>query len=155
MPRVEVVPARPEHLAPIAQAMREADRAEVWAAAMLRPGEALALSLAASPLAWAGLVDGRPACLFGASAAAPGSDHGVPWLLGTDAVEGNAVAFLRRNRPYVEAMQDRFGILSNHVDARNTASIRWLGWLGFILGDAVPLGPFALPFHPFWRTRHG
>lgn len=154
MPRVEVVPARPEHVPPIARDMRAADRAEIWATALLQPAEGLALSLATSPLAWTGLVDGRPACMFGAGAAPGTSNHGVPWLLGTDRIERHQVAFLRRNRAYVEAMQERFSILSNRVDARNADSIRWLLWLGFTLGAAVPHGPFALPFHPFWRMRH-
>ena len=155
MPPVEVVPARPEHLAPIARAMRASDRAEVWAAAMLGPGQGLALSLAASPLAWTGVMGGQPACMFGACAVPADPNHGVPWLLGTDAIDHNAVAFLRHTRATITVMQERFPFLSNHVDARNATSVRWLRWLGFTLGDPVPLGPFALPFHPFWRIRHG
>jgi hypothetical protein len=92
--------------------------------------------------------------MFGACAVAEADNHGVPWLLGTGAIDRNRMAFLRRNRAYVAVMLDRFAFLSNHVDARNAESIGWLRWLGFTLGDAVPRGPFALPFHPFWRTRH-
>ncbi len=151
MPRIEVVPALPAHLAPIAAAMRRADRREVWAAARASPTEALTVSLAASKLAWSGTVDGRPVCMFGAANPAVPGQPGLPWLLGTDDIDRHALAFLRRNRPMVAAMLAGFGSLANCVDARNTASIRWLGWLGFTIESAIPFGPFGLPFHPFHK----
>jgi len=149
MARIDVVAAAAGHVAPIAARMRHADREEAWAAARLEPEAALRLSLAASPLAWTGRVDGRPECMFGVGAG------GIPWLLGSDAVERYATGFLRRNRPYVTRMLETFGHLSNWVDARNTASIRWLRWLGFTIEAPRPFGPSNLPFHPFWMTRIG
>ncbi len=152
MARVEVAAARLEHIAPVAAGMRAADRDEAWAASLTIPDEALRRSLAVSRLAWAGLEDGRPFCLFGA-AASPWPRIGVPWLLGTDGVERNATAFLRRNRPLIARMLAEFEILRNAVDARNTVSIRWLIRLGFTLHPARPLGPLGLSFHPFEMRR--
>jgi len=149
MPRVEVVAAEPGHIPPIAAAMRQADRDEVWAAAAAAPEEALRRSLAQSPLAWTGLVDGMPVCMFGAAASSVLAGHACPWLLATDAVEGHAIAFLRRNRRHVRLMLQAFGRLSNRVDARNALALRWLGWLGFSVGPPEPFGPLAMPFHPF------
>ncbi len=45
-----------------------------------------------------------------------------------------------------------YRVLRNHVDARNSQAIRWLGWLGFTLKPAVPYGVARLPFHPFERS---
>jgi len=152
-PRIEVVPAIAGHIAPIAAHMRQADRDEVWASSLNEPETALSASLAASPLAWTGLVDGIPVCMFGAAAAAMLASRGCPWLLGTAAVEDHAVAFLRRNRAQVRLMLEVFGTLANHVDSRNTVSRRWLEWLGFTIHPAKPYGPLGLPFHPFCLGR--
>jgi hypothetical protein len=149
VPIIAVVAALPEHTAPVAAALRAADVAEVWATARLSPEDAVRRSLAASPLAWAGLVDERPVCLFGAGCWSLLGEVGVPWLLGTAEIERHAAAFLRRNRAYVARMRQTFPVLRNHVDARNRVSIRWLRWLGFTIAPAQPYGPFGLPFHPF------
>ncbi len=152
MLQVEVEVATPAHVLALARHLRDADRAEIWAAAGVEPAEALDRSLAASPLAWTALMDGTPACMFGVGKGGP--DWGRPWMLGTDLVERHASAFLRRCHGRVAAMQDSYPLLINHVDARNATSLRWLGWLGFTIGTAAPWGVFGLPFHPFWRRRH-
>lgn len=146
---IDVIPATVEHARALAPRMRAADAAEVWASGRLTPLEALERSLALSPLAWAGTVDGEPACVFGAASTSLLGGDGVPWLLGSDAIERHQRAFLRRNREYVRQMQAAFPTLRNMVDARNATSIRWLRWLGFTIEPAVPFGPFGLPFHPF------
>lgn len=149
MSAIDVIPATVEHARALAPHMRVADAAEVWASGRLSPLEALERSLALSPLAWTGRVDGEPACLFGAASASLLGGDGVPWLLGSDLIEQYQSAFLRRNRGYIRQMQAVFPVLRNMVDARNEVSIRWLRWLGFTIEPAVPFGPFGLPFHPF------
>jgi hypothetical protein len=154
MARVDIqwVPAERAHIRHIASNMRPADCAEAWATALLSPQAALEQSLAVSVQAWTGLADGVPYCMFGvATSASP--DVGVPWLLGTADLERNAIAFLRRNHGFVDAMLERFPRLINHVDARNRTSIRWLQWIGFTIGRPQPYGPFAMPFHPFELRR--
>ena len=148
-PCIAVVAATAEHIAPVAARMRQADRDEVWASSLSRPEAALRMSLAASPLAWTGLVDGVPVCMFGAAASTMLASQGCPWLLGTDEVERHAIAFLRRNRAQVGLMLKVFGTLANRVDSRNTQSVRWLEWLGFTIHPAEPFGPLGLPFHRF------
>ncbi|MDA8231570.1 MAG: hypothetical protein M0006_09550 [Magnetospirillum sp.] len=150
---VEVIPATAAHAAAIAPILRAADREEVRAACGLAPEEALRLSLATSPLAWTGMAAGSPVCLFGAASPGLLGGPGRPWLLATDALVRHSAAFLRRNRAYVAAMLDEFGHLANHVDARNSVSVRWLRWLGFTLEPARPFGPYGLPFHPFHMRR--
>ena len=47
-----------------------------------------------------------------------------------------------------------YRLLQNHVDARNTEAVRWLGWLGFEMDPALPFGPDQLPFHRFhWEVE--
>ncbi len=150
MEKYEIIAARPCHIAPVAERMRAADRAEVWASAHLSPGDALRISLQDSILSWTGLVDGNPVCLFGVAPASLLSGTGIPWLLATDAIEAHARAFLRRNKVMLGHMQARFSRLENWVDTRNMVSRRWLNWLGFHCEEAVPHGVSGLLFHRFW-----
>lgn len=153
MSAIDVIPATVDHARALAPRMRAADRDEVWASGGFGPLAALERSLALSPLAWTGTVDGVPACMFGAASASLLGGEGVPWLLGSDLIERHQRAFLRRNREYVRQMQAAFPVLRNMVDARNMTSIRWLRWLGFTIGPAVRWGTAGLPFHPFWMIR--
>lgn len=149
---IEIVPATDAHAVELAPRMRAADIREIEAAIGLEALEALRLSLLRSTEAWAGMVDGEVACVFGVGPLSLLGGEGCPWLLGSDLVERNAIAFARRNRAMVARWLCTYRVLRNHVDARNSQAIRWLGWLGFTLKPAVPYGVRRLPFHPFERS---
>lgn len=153
--REEIVPATMEHAVILAERMRQADKDEVLAQSGAHPAFALGASLAVSEVAWTGLVDGEIVAMWGVGRSDELDDTvGVPWLLGTDLVEKHARRFLIHSRPLLEQVQERFPVLENHVDARNTVAIRWLRWLGFDIFATVPYGPYKLPFHPFRRVRN-
>ena len=146
-------PAHEGHVAILAPRVREADRREIWAASHRDPEHALAHGLRLSDRAWAGYGDGRLACLFGVGPASLLGRVGVPWLIGSDDLVRHQTAFLRRSRPVLATLFDGYDVLTNFVDARNEASIRWLGWLGFRFGDPAPFGPDRLPFYRFELKR--
>jgi len=150
---ISIVPATLDHAAHMAPRMRIADCVEVWASDRLLPLQALRTSLRRTPKAWAGLVDGRPECIFGVSPLAVLGECGVPWMLGSEDLPDYAVPFLRRNRAYIASIIQDYRELSNYVDARNSMSIRWLKWLGFAIMPTETYGPFGLPFHKFVMTR--
>lgn len=151
MVEISVGPADRAALAYIAEHMREADRAEVWATGHRAPIQALERAAKMSSRVWVGTADGLPGAAWGVAPANLLGDTGVPWLLGTGLIERHAVAFLRGCDDALREMQQGFTVLRNLVDARNYASIRWLRWLGFTIEAPIPHGPDRLPFHPFWR----
>lgn len=148
-PEIEVVPAEQWHIDVVAKNMREADCLELWAASFSKPKKSLEAAFRLSKKCWTGLVDGEPACMFGVSRGTILSHVGAPWLLGTDLIEKNQLAFLRRNKLYMSEMTEGFDTLINYVDARNTKAIRWLKWLGFEFDEAEPRGVLNMPFHKF------
>ncbi|HJU38190.1 MAG TPA: hypothetical protein VJ724_01360 [Tahibacter sp.] len=150
---VVVVPATAEHAAAVAAQAREADIAELWAVAHVTPAEAIRQGLALSGDARAALFDGVPACVFGVSTIAEFPGRAVPWMVGTAALERHQSAFLRRCRPVVLDWASRYDLLVNWVDARNLTAIRWLQWLGFVIGDPMPYGVDGLSFRPFEMRR--
>jgi len=148
--KISVIAATQDHAALLAPRLRAQDVAEISASTLLSPQDALAASLACSPMAWTGMVDDEPVCMFGVAATSWIAAEGAPWMLGSDALLQHQKAFLRRNRAYVALMRQMFSSLRNHVDTRNHVSIRWLHWLGFTLGPPEPYGPHGQSFHPFW-----
>lgn len=147
--RARVVPAAVDHIAPVAAAMRQADRDEVWATSHSTPERALARGVANSTRVWVGLVDGEPACLFGVAPRSIVLGEGTPWLLGTEATVRYQRAFLAASRVCVDAMLAVYPRLVNYVDDRNEASKRWLLWLGFTLDEPAPYGVDGLMFRRF------
>lgn len=117
--------------------MRPADREEVWAAGRKTPAGALVYSMRKSSHAWTALIDGRPEVMFGVGDVNVLAGIGAPWLLGTDAIETHAVAFIRYSVEFRGQLLSRYQILRNYVDERNTVAVRWLQWVGFTLLDRV------------------
>ena len=153
MTQVSYHPPEPSDIAHIAAHMRPADIAEMQATLPVGVHEGLDRAVRMSHEACVARVDGVPACIFGLGVGSYLTGVMRPWLLGTDAVEANGRIFLRSNRVVVNDWAGRFD-LENWVDARHTVSLRWLRWLGFEVHDAVPLGPYKLPFHRFEMRRH-
>ena len=146
----EIVPATYEHIEQLVPRLRVADLREIAAATGSDPEGALAVSVGSSPVAWTWLHRGRVMAIFGVAPYPNRPGVGIPWLLGAKGVDKHKVFFVRRSRRYVAEMLEQFPVLENWVDARNTASIQWLAWLGFQLAEVQPFfGIQRLPFIRF------
>jgi hypothetical protein len=146
-----VVPATEAHARELAANMREEDAAECWAVAHHTPLQALFTSLKASRRPLAGLADDTVLCMFGVLEPALVCGIGAPWFLSSKDLPKHARAFLRFSRVWAERLAHEHSFLVNHVDARHTAAVRWVQWLGFTIDPAEPSGPDRVPFHRFWR----
>lgn len=153
MAEVAVVPETLALAVAVAGRLRAADRAEVWALGRHDPMQAVVRSLAVSAEGWVFLADGVPLAVFGVAPVAGHPGVASPWLLGAVGVERHARPFLALGRAFVDRWLVEHGRLYNVVDARNKASIRWLGRLGFTFHPAVPVGPEQQPFIPFDMVR--
>lgn len=104
-----------------------------------------------STLLWTIEVDGEPAGLFGVT---PARGIGVPWMLGTPALERAPKQLTKLGRAYVHLMNQKYATLLNYVDARSLKSVYWLACLGFtVQKETEPYGVFGLPFHRFGMNR--
>lgn len=138
-----------DHLLPVALNMRASDVQEIWCSGKVRPLFALKVSFSISPNAKTIMIDDEPAGIFGISRLSVLSGKGVPWLLGTPQLESISYKFVKRSKIMMGEMAKQYSYLENYVDARNTASIQWLRWLGFDIMEAKPYGPFQINFHKF------
>ena len=142
--------ARKNDLVFVAERMRAPDVAEVWASCHLTPLAALRASRRASRnMTFVGLANDTPVCVWGIAPGTLLNPVARPWLLGTDEMYSHSRAFLRHSRRMVEILKQAFPWMGNYVDARNTAAIRWLQWLGFSVYYPAPHGMEQMPFHYF------
>lgn len=146
----EVVKVEQWHVDHVATHARKADRKELMAAGNMTPLEAIIAGLAIGGIAWAGVINGVPCCIFGVCpVGGMFTNMGRPWMVGTDLIDRCAVAFLRRNKRFILAMLDQYSYLVNYVDVRNVKAIQWLDWLGFKFSQPAPYGVHSLPFMRF------
>lgn len=153
MRQVQVVEATAEHAAALLPRVRQADIDEFAAMSGKTPAQVLAVGLRSSALCYAGLVDDQVVTIFGVAPRSIITGSGVPWLVSSDLVEQYQTTFLRRGRPLLHAFLEQYPVLENYVDARNTAAICWLRWMGFTIHEAAPIGRAGLPFHRFDMRR--
>ncbi len=149
----EVLPVTAEDVATILPIVRQADIDEITEALGIPMERALMEAITGSLNAKKIVVDGLVVAVFGDAVHSILGSVGVPWLISTIHVERHARAFLKVCKPEVQGMLTRHHHLINYVDARNTSAIRWLKWLGFTFGPAVPYGARRFPFHPFTLNR--
>ncbi|KEX95169.1 hypothetical protein HA62_29805 [Pseudomonas putida] len=149
----EVLPVTVEDVATILPIVRQADIDEITEALGIPMEEALLDAITGSLNAKKIVVDGLVVAVFGDAVHSILGSVGVPWLISTIHVERHARAFLKVCKPEVQGMLTRHHHLMNYVDARNTAAMRWLKWLGFTFGPAIPYGARRFPFHSFTLNR--
>lgn len=152
--KAEVVPANAEHIGAIAARVRPADALELWLAYRQEPGTVMRWSLEQSAVAWSGLADGVPVCMFGVAPVIGAEGVGTPWMIGSVDVERYQMAFLRRCKGRVTEMLQVFPVLENYVHKDNRRALEWLAWLGFDIEPLpVAMGPFGAAFCYFSMRR--
>jgi len=147
--KIEIREVEDGDIAVLVRNMRKHDVQEVNAATRMGVRNAVETSVNLSTYAKTGLVNDELVCMWGVCPISLISSSGSPWMLGTDLIEKKQRIFLRRSKPWLEDIKKGYKTLENHVDERNTLSVRWLKWLGFEMKKAEPYGVNGELFHKF------
>lgn len=148
---IEFREAVPSDCAPIGAALREADTRELEASLGFAGEEAVLFSLAHSDCSYTVADQDGPFMIFGLV----DSDQegvGIVWLLSTDKINDYPRTFLKFSLKWVDWCNERYPVLTNIVDLRNTLHIRWLRWLGCEFPAQHKVGPDETLFVQFVRT---
>ncbi len=140
---IQIIPASPAHIGPLANRMREIDRLECSIYGRT-PKQSLRLALKSSVIAWTAKVDGRVEAMFGASPISTLEGIGCPWMLMTDEATRHAKALVAGGLGYSVALQALFPVLENNVHADNHTAIRWLSRLGYTIGPVFDMGGYPM-----------
>ena len=136
----------------IAENIREDDRREILAMSGGEPLEAMVAGFIHSDNPRTVLVGETPVAMFGSGEVEPGV--GAVWLLGTDGIHDISRQFLRESKHWLEQLHDKYEMLFNYVDERNTVHIKWLKWLGFkFINRHKQFGVENRPFFEFVRIN--
>lgn len=139
----------------VAPRLREADKNEIKAYLGFTPEVALPLMISSPGNTWAMIGDHEEVVgLFGMSPVDQHPYFGIVWMVSSPDIYKYRREFIRRTPEVLAAMHQEFPLLGNHIDARNTAHIRWLKRLGFSFLRTLPeFGVEKRPFHEFARLR--
>lgn len=152
---MHVEPATLAHARALVGRLRESDRMELTAATGSEDHQfVIEQSILGSSQAWAAMVGDRVIGLGGVSPVGHLAYVGSPWFVASDEIRDHTHRFLLLSRRKTQSMLAEYDMLTNWVDARNAASIRWLKWLGYIVEAPQPFGARQLPFCRFWRRKN-
>jgi len=142
------------HISTVAENMRAADAAEVWASNRHSPRDALEGGVSASKHSVCVTYNGQAVAIYGLVVRDVLSGLGVPWMLTTDGVISCRRELMTVTPEILGKMLKMCKILENNVHVENKVSVRWLSKLGFVIGEAEPLGVQGEMFHKFSMVSH-
>lgn len=154
MSNIEIRPATTGDLLYVGNNLRAADFEEYLMSTGRHPRSNFAKSLQGFDDLLCGTADGTPACIFGCHR---GGQGGVPWFMGTEAIEGLAVArtMVREGRRLFKQWTTLFGPLGNYVYASNELHIKYIKAIGCTLGEPTRWGAQNLEYLPFTYSQGG
>lgn len=150
---VKIANPSPYHILEMACYMQEIDKESIELLSGMTPYEGLEQSVNNSNESYVWYVDNTLCGMGGISQVSFLSDYACPWLLCTDSIQKYKKTFMTETRSQVDEWVKTYGTLRNVVYSKHERSKRWLQWLGFKLGPAVPLGPEGALFHFHERVR--
>lgn len=158
MDKFTYVAPHPVYLDYLALNLRKADLEELRAASgtHIAPGDILRTARAISDVCEVGLSreTGLPALVRGV--APLGGGVGVIWMVATDELNDSPRYLVEEGKRFVTRNLERYELLYNHVDVRNTGSLNWLEHIGATFDPPAPFGPYGMPFRRFeWRRSGG
>ena len=159
--KLDIVEATDEHILAMEQGIRDLDKQEIWAATHLPVDKALLDSNHPDYGEWSesftALIDGEVMAMFGVvcvHTGGPNGNIGMPWLIGTQALNRYPVTFVKTSKWVLEQLQETYQYLGNFVDCRYGGAMDWLELLGFELHNPEPVGPGGELFSRFeWRAN--
>ncbi len=152
---ITVRPSIPEDVAFLAPRLRSEDLDEVLAAGGVSAETSLMDGLNSPDGCLTGTNEaGEPMLMFGTSPCPWEPLVGAVWLLASDEVLNHRRDFLRKSIQFMDRFNQKYPILMNFTDCRNTVHHRWLKWCGFSFINTVKgFGPGDHPFYEVVRLR--
>lgn len=147
---IRIVRAEERHIPILAKTLRESDRLELYASMGQEPFTALQDSFEASVASWCIVVSGEPILIWGvASYGSLMGRVGMPWMLGSVAMDMHQLYIARKAPYYIGLMHRIYPELMNYVHAKNGRAVRFLEWCGFILSPT----PLNIGGEIFYEAR--
>lgn len=154
-PDALVRPSEPGDARVLANHLRPEDYREVRALRDGNMSDLLVMSIASSDPCYSAFTSGGAlAMIFGVAPHPTEDKTGIVWLLGTTDMAQLHYRFLRESKSWLDRLfGDRYEILFNIADKRNTLHLDWLRWLGFKFMKEIPAGRNRELFIEFYKSK--
>ena len=137
----------------LALRLRYEDKQEIIASTGLKPYEALLKGYLENVIVFTIVnTKNKPVGIFGVNDC--GNGLGAIWLVATNDLSTVQISFLRQCREVVKVFNNKYKILWNFVDCRNSLHIKWLKWCGFQFINKKQYGVLQKPFYEFIRINN-
>ena len=137
----------------LAPRLRHEDKQEILAGIGLKPYEALLKGYLENVIVFTIVnTKNKPVGIFGVNDC--GNGLGAIWLVATNDLSTVQISFLRQCREVVKVFNNKYKILWNFVDCRNSLHIKWLKWCGFKFINKQKYGVLNKPFYEFIRINN-
>jgi hypothetical protein len=137
----------------LALRLRYEDKQEIIASTGLKPYEALLKGYLENVIVFTIVnTKNKPVGIFGVNDC--GNGLGAIWLVATNDLSTVQISFLRQCREVVKVFNNKYKILWNFVDCRNSLHIKWLKWCGFKFINKQKYGVLNKPFYEFIRINN-
>jgi len=147
--RVVILPSKASDITELKDNLREEDIAECQACGHT-PLEALTIGYTWSEC-YSAKVRGKTEAMFGVSGYNQPKGYGVIWYLGSDESFKHPIALVKGGREYTSKWLEKYDVLFNAVDARNTKHIAWLKHIGFTFIDPIMVNGYE--FLQFYKSK--
>ncbi len=127
---IQIVPARPDHVAQLAPRLRKGDRDELDLSGMT-PEAAITRALQHSTEAWAAILDGKVIALWGLGVTSIVCANAWTWLMTADGVERHRLALMKHARAWLAEKGQIWRMIDAAADPRYEGAVKLLTWLGF------------------------
>lgn len=94
---------------------------------------------------------GKITGMFGYSGYSMPCNTAAIWFLGSDEISKHPIEFVKKGREYVEKFLEKYPVLLNIVDKRNTSHINWLKHLNMQFTDIVSVNGYD--FLKFYKRK--
>lgn len=141
-----LVRATPAHIRILASRARPEEEAETRALTQETVLEAGLASLRASTIALAAFADDELVAAFGVVPNSALLGVGVPWVLGSGAVEKRRRFYAVHSRAALARLLAVYPTLVTLLDCRYVRAVRWARWLGFSVSEPFEYGPEGRQF---------
>ena len=114
------------------------------------PFQALLNGFVHSDECYSAKINNRTVAMFGVSSKNQVEGVGVIWFLGGDETERHPISMVRDSKEYLDRWLEKYKILWNVVDVRNTRHIAWLKHLGFTFINHININGYR--FLQFYKN---
>jgi hypothetical protein len=148
--KITIVSSVLEDVFELAPNLRQDDIQEVNALGLV-PEQSLLRGFVFSKECFSAKRQGKTIGMFGVSEYGMPKGFGSIWFLGSDECTKIPVTFVKEGIRYTQELMQKYDILINAVDSRNTSHIEWIQRIGMSLSNPIMINGYE--FLQFYKVK--